>query len=148
MEDNMPTPLVGNFKKNATLILEKTEYKTRDNITNFNYNWYLKGEKQNNTSNYNEEEMTYFDGIEFLTFTDLFSAAIFGYDIFTFYISFILVSGQIIRAIFLGEAERVIYTEMVNQKKLFSVCEGIKISRMRKNYLQEEKLYYILIFHF
>jgi hypothetical protein len=34
---------------------------------------------------------------------------------------------------------------MVNQTKLFSVCEGIKISRMRKNFLQENKLYYLLI---
>ena len=34
---------------------------------------------------------------------------------------------------------------MVNQNKLFSVCEGIKISRMRKNYLQETKLYFLLI---
>ena len=145
MEDNMPTPLVKNFKKNITLILEKTEYNTSDNKTKYNYNWYLKEEKQNNTSKDKEEEINYFDGIEFLTFTDLFSATIFGYDIITFYISFILVSGQVIRAIFLGEAERVIYTEMVNPNKLFSVCEGIKISRIRKNYLQEEKLYYLLI---
>ena len=141
----MPTPLVKNFKKNITLILEKTEYNTSDNKTKYNYNWYLKEEKQNNTSKDKEEEINYFDGIEFLTFTDLFSATIFGYDIITFYISFILVSGQVIRAIFLGEAERVIYTEMVNPNKLFSVCEGIKISRIRKNYLQEEKLYYLLI---
>ena len=34
---------------------------------------------------------------------------------------------------------------MVNQTKLFSVCEGIKISRIRKNYLQEQKLYFLLI---
>ena len=34
---------------------------------------------------------------------------------------------------------------MVNINRLFSVCEGIKISRIRKNYLQEEKLYYLLI---
>ena len=104
----------------------------------------MKEEKQ--TDNYNnEEEINNFDGIEFLTFTDLFSVATFGYDVITFYISFIFVSGQIIRSVFLGGAERVIYSEMVNPNRLFSVCEGIKISRIRKNYLQEEKLYYLLI---
>ena len=34
---------------------------------------------------------------------------------------------------------------MVNPGKLFSVCEGIKIARIKKDFLQEEKLYYLLI---
>ena len=46
---------------------------------------------------------------------------------------------------FLGGAEKIIYREMVNPKQLFSLCEGIKISRMKKNFLQEEKLYFLLI---
>jgi hypothetical protein len=137
MENNIPNPLVTNLKKNVTLILEKT--KIRNN--KFSYNWYLKDEKEDNI----DEDLNNIDGIEFLTFTDLYSIATFGYDVITFYITFILVSGQLIRAIFLGEAERVIYTEMVNPSKLFSVCEGIKMSRIRNNYLQEEKLYYLLI---
>ena len=37
------------------------------------------------------------------------------------------------------------YAEMVNPGKLFSVCEGIKISRIKKDFLKEEKLYYLLI---
>ena len=142
MEDNWPNPLVENYKKNVTLILEKT--KINSNKTRFNYNWYLKEEKED--FNFEENiDTNNFDGIEFLCFTDLFSAATMGYDVITFYITFILVSGKLIRSIFLGEAERVIYTEMVNINRLFSVCEGIKISRIRKNYLQEEKLYYLLI---
>ena len=145
MEDNRPNPLVSNSKKNVTLILEKTKMATKSNYTRFNYNWCLKEEKIKENNNNNEEEMNDFDGIEFLTFTDLFSVATFGYDVITFYISFIFVSGQLIRAIFMGQAERVIYLEMVNPNRLFSVCEGIKISRIRKNYLQEEKLYYLLI---
>ena len=145
MEDNRPNPLVTNLKKNVTLILEKTKLTPNyTNYTRFSYNWYLKEEKKKDRYN-NEEEINYFDGIEFLTFTDLFSVATFGYDVITFYISFIFVSGQLIRSMFLGGAERVIYTEMVNPNRLFSVCEGIKISRIRKNYLQEEKLYYLLI---
>jgi len=133
-EDNAPNPIVKNSKRNVTLSLEKSDIKNHS----CNYNWYLK--EANDT---NQKE--YIEGIEFLTFTDLFSSVLFGYDVITFYITFIFVSGKIIRAIFLKQAERVIYTEMVNQKKLFSVCEGIKISRMRKNFLQEKKLYYLLI---
>ena len=138
MENNVPNPIVFNVKKNVTLILEKK------NLTNdkFSYNWFLKDEKQDLNINEKSDD---FEGIEFLTFTDLYSVATFGYDVITFYITFILVSEQLIRAIFMGQAERIIYTEMVNPSRLFSVCEGIKISRIRKNYLQEEKLYYLLI---
>ena len=34
---------------------------------------------------------------------------------------------------------------MVNPNRLFALCEGIKISRIRNDFLQEEKLYYLLI---
>jgi len=69
-----------------------------------------------------EEDLNNFDGIEFLTFTDLYSRGTFGYDVITFYITFILVSGKLIRANFMGQAKRIIYSEMVNPNKLFSVC--------------------------
>ena len=85
------------------------------------------------------------DGIKFITFSDFYSSLTFGMDVITFYVSFILVLGQVIRGAFLGQAERIMYAEMVNPGKLFSVCEGIKISRIKKDFLQEEKLYYLLI---
>ena len=66
-------------------------------------------------------------------------------DIITFYVSFVVVVGNIIRALFLGQSERIMYSEMVNPAKLLSVCEGIKIARIKKDFLQEEKLYYLLI---
>ena len=139
-EDNTPNPLVRSKKKNVTLSLEKT--RINNTRKNYNYNWFL---KEGNDTKKSKEKSDNIEGIEFLTFTDLFSSVIFGYDVITFYITFIFVSGKIIRALFLGQAKRIIYTEMVNQTKLFSVCEGIKISRMRKNFLQENKLYYLLI---
>ena len=74
-------------------------------------------------------------GINFITFSDLYSSATAGYDILTFYVTFILVVGQYIRSMLLGEAERVIYTEMVNPNKLLNVCEGIRISRIKKDFL-------------
>ena len=69
----------------------------------------------------------------------------FGYDVLTFYTAFVVVAGNLIRSIFLGQSERIMYSEMVNPNKLMSVCEGIKISRIKKDFLQEEKLYYLLI---
>ena len=140
MEDNTPNPLVKSEKKNVTLSLEKT--KINNTRISYNYNWYL---KEGNVTQKLGILDNNIEGIEFLTFTVLFSSVLFGYDVITFYITFIFVSGKVIRAIFLGQAERIIFTEMVNQNKLFSVCEGIKISRMRKNFLQEEKLYFLLI---
>ena len=37
------------------------------------------------------------------------------------------------------------YIQMVNPNRLFALCEGIKISRIKNDFLQEEKLYYLLI---
>ena len=34
---------------------------------------------------------------------------------------------------------------MVLPNKLLSLCEGIRIARIKKDYLQEEQLYYVLI---
>ena len=59
--------------------------------------------------------------------------------------AFIVVGGNYIRLFFLGSAERVIYTEMVLPNKLLNLCEGIRIARIKKDYLKEEQLYYLLI---
>ena len=83
--------------------------------------------------------------IEFITFSDLYSSATAGYNILTFYVAIVLVVGQYIRLILMGQAERVIYTEMVNPNKLLTLCEGIRISRIKKDFLQEDRLYYLLI---
>ena len=80
-----------------------------------------------------------------MTFSDLYSQVTFGYDVLTFYVTFVIVAGRVIRAIFLGNAERIMYIQMVNPNRLFALCEGIKISRIRNDFLQEEKLYYLLI---
>ena len=88
---------------------------------------------------------SYDEGIYFITFTDLYSKITFGYDVLTFYITFIYFAGTLIRQLYLGQAERVIYTEMVNPNKLINVCEGIRISRIKKDFVQEDRLYYLLI---
>ena len=121
--DEKPMSLVNNNKNKIKLTLKRED----DNV----YNWYI--ETENN------------EGIKFVTFSDLYSKVTFGYDVLTFYITFVIVAGKVIRAIFLGNAERIMYIQMVNPNRLLSLCEGIKISRIRNDFLQEEKLYYLLI---
>ena len=119
--DEKPMSLDYN-KKKIQLTLKK-----EDNV----FNWYV--QTDNN------------EGIKFVTFSDLYSEVTFGYDVLTFYVTFVIVAGRVIRAIFLGNAERIMYIQMVNPNRLFALCEGIKISRIRNDFLQEEKLYYLLI---
>ena len=120
--DEKPLALDTN-KKSIKLMLKRDD--------NYVYNWYVETEKN--------------EGIKFVTFSDLYSKVTFGYDVLTFYVTFVIVAGKIIRAIFLGNAERIMYIQMVNPNRLFALCEGIKISRIRNDFLQEEKLYYLLI---
>ena len=122
--DEKPMSLVSNENKNKIILTLKRE---ELNV----YNWYI--ETDNN------------QGIKFVTFSDLYSKVTFGYDVLTFYVTFVILAGKVIRAIFLGSAERIMYIQMVNPNRLFSLCEGIKISRIRNDFLQEEKLYYLLI---
>ena len=125
--DEAPTILL-KYKVGATLVLSK---QTKGEKTYFNWNIYSDSIQDS--------------GLEFITFSDFYSSFTFGMDVITFYVSFVVVVGNLIRAVFLGQAERIMYSEMVNPGKLFSVCEGIKISRIKKDFLQEEKLYYLLI---
>ena len=121
--DDKPMALLTNNKNKIKLTLQRDELNV--------YNWYI--ETENN------------EGIKFVTFSDLYSQVTFGYDVLTFYVTFVIVIGKVIRAVFLGTAERIMYIQMVNPNRLFSLCEGIKISRIRNDFLQEEKLYYLLI---
>ena len=118
-------------KRDAKLILKRVEYEEKNYV-------YWEIIDDNGEKNLD-------DGILFITFADLYSSLTMGYDVLTFYTAFVVVAGNLIRSIFLGQSERIMYSEMVNPSKLMSVCEGIKISRIKKDFLQEEKLYYLLI---
>ena len=117
-------------------------------IDQYNKFWYIKSSNLTNeiipnlNINNNEDKI---EGIQIITFSDTFSKITFGYNVLTFYMAFVLLVGNYLRTIFLGSAERVIYTEMVLPNKLLNVCEGIRISRIKKDYLKEEQLYYLLI---
>ncbi len=84
-------------------------------------------------------------GLIFYTFSDLISPTSESYDVLTFYVTFILIIGKFVRSIISGEAERVIYSEMPRPHKLLIMCEGIKISRYKKDLVREDRLYYVLI---
>lgn len=84
-------------------------------------------------------------GIKFYTFSDMVSPTTASYNVLSFYIAFVLVIGRYIRTFISGEVERVIYTEMPRPKKLLNLCEGIKISRYKKDLEREDQLYYVLI---
>lgn len=73
-------------------------------------------------------------GISFLVLSDQVSLPMANYDIMTFYITFILVIGQVIRGIIVNEAERIVFTEMPQPKCLINLCEGTKISRYRMQF--------------
>ncbi len=73
-------------------------------------------------------------GIEFHTFSEKISSTSANYDVLTFYITFILVIGQILRGAITGDAERVILSETPELLDLMNLCEGIKIYRYRHNF--------------
>lgn len=81
----------------------------------------------------------------FFTFSDMVSPTTASYNVLSFYLAFVWVIGRYIRTLISGETERVIYTEMPRPKKLLNLCEGIKISRYKKDLDREDQLYYVLI---
>ncbi len=101
--------------------------------------------KCNSQSSYWAIKLKGQSGLIFYTFSDLISPTSESYDVLTFYVTFILIIGKFVRSIISGEAERVIYTEMPRPHKLLIMCEGIKISRYKKDLVREDRLYYVLI---
>jgi hypothetical protein len=98
-----------------------------------------------NDSKYWNISMSNGSGVTFYAFCDMVSPTTSSYNVLTFYIAFVLVIGKFIRTFISGETERVIYTEMPRPAKLLKICEGIKISRYKKDLEREDQLYYVLI---
>lgn len=117
-------------KKNETVINYSRSY------------WSVKLKENNITENITDENR---NGLLFVTLSDQVSETTSSYDVLGFYISFILVIGNLIRNNISGEETRIILTEMPEPESLMTLCEGIKISRYRQDFVKEEHLYYILI---
>ena len=105
-----------------------------DNI----YHSYL--ESYFNFGNQNEEK-----GLFFHVFSDKVSTTTSGYSVMGFYFSFILLVGTYVRNFFAGQPSKITLTEMPCCQEIINLCEGIKVSRYSFDFVQEEKLYYILM---
>ena len=81
----------------------------------------------------------------FHTFSNKVPKTFSSYGVITFYTTFILVFGNMIKGIFAGEAMKVHLTEMPHPEHLVNLCEGILISRYSYELEKEEQLYYVLI---
>ena len=134
----------------------KALYKeNKDIFTAFDVQLGFKGCRMiNNTPNYLESYFTFAmknestgikEGIKFHIFSDKVSTTTQSYSALTFYVGLVLVIGNYIRNFFSGQPEKIILTEMPNNKDIMDLCEGIKISRYSYDFEEEEKLYYILI---
>ena len=84
-------------------------------------------------------------GLEFIIVSDKYSKAIFGYSVMGFYISIILVAANYFRFIFQGSANTIWLTEIPVADPVLTICEAIYLSRVEKDLLQEDNLYWTLI---
>jgi hypothetical protein len=124
-----------NFK-NLTATLQFSCYKNEAGQIDYSNSYYTLTKE-----NPNDEDK----GITFHTFSDKVSSTSARYDVLTFYITFILVIGNIIRNVLSGEETKIVLTEMPETSCLIKLCEGIRISRYRFDFDREEYLYYVLI---
>jgi len=92
-----------------------------------------------------DQSLSIGNGIYFVTFSDMISETTSSYDVLGFYISSIFVIGKVIRSFISGEETRIILSEMPQPENIMTLCEGVKISRYRRDFRKEEYLYYVLI---
>ena len=88
---------------------------------------------------------TEYSGVEFHAFNEKISEAFSGYNIITFYVTFILVAGKYIADYLSSEPEKIMYTDLPHPELIVELCEGIIISRYNNDFKEEESLYTILI---
>ena len=85
------------------------------------------------------------NGIIFVTLSEKVSQTTSNYDVLGFYLTFILVIGKFLKSFIEGDDLKVVMTEMPEPEAIMNLCEGIKISRYRQDFVKEEHLYYVLI---
>ena len=110
-------------KLGATLVLNKQK---KGKTTYYNWNIY--------TNDGNNEDT----GLEFITFSDFYSSFTFGMDVITFYVSFVVVVGNIIRVVFLGQSERIMYAEWLIQVNFFLFVKESKFPELKKIFYKKK----------
>ena len=93
----------------------------------------------NNSTDSLEEEIT------FVVFNELYSLTTNSYNIITFYVTFVLLFGKLLRSGFESPFQDIILLEMPNPDKLIQVYKGIKLARYKNELYKEEELYYLLM---
>ena len=84
-------------------------------------------------------------GITLYTLSDKVTPQFFSYSLITFYVSVIYVIGGFLRKAVYPPTEKFFITEMPNSEKMLQLCEGIVLSRLSKNIVQEEILFFVLM---
>ena len=84
-------------------------------------------------------------GLVLYTFSDKVTPGLIDYSVITFYVSIVFVAGKLIRSYLWGDTPRISIKEVPYPDELLIICEGVVISRMRKDIYREEELYMLLI---
>ena len=129
-------------------MIEDEEYFIRKNVSLGFQGCSIENEKHNYFNSYftftiyeNGSEIP----LEFHTFSDQFSKTTYGYSVLAFYLTFVLLAGSYIREFLQRGPESIMLDEMPHPKKIVDLCEGVKISRYRYDFKNEEFLYTVLI---
>ncbi|EGR33222.1 hypothetical protein IMG5_058980 [Ichthyophthirius multifiliis] len=140
--DNLSAEQQQKYTKDAHLNLKcKLDNESQKFDNNIQY-WILTESKQE-YKNKNHDEFN--DGIKFYILSDKYSSALLGFSIITIYTSVILVIGKVIKSVFSGNIDMLMYSEQPFPDKLIKVCEAIGYSRTKRDLIKENLLYYELI---
>jgi hypothetical protein len=90
---------------------------------------------------YNPEEMS----VSYVIISNNYSPATFDFSAITFYVSVVYLAARITRSILGNNINNLIIEEIQNPDYLINLCEGIYVSRMAKDLVREQVLYYELI---
>ena len=133
------TPVISS---NSSEKLIKFEYPElfEDNLNNKTINSTEKIDSIHKDEVESSEQM----GLVFYTFSDKVTPGLINYSVITFYVSIVFVAGKLVRSFLWGNTPKILIKDVPYPDELLTICEGVVISRMRKDILKEEELYMLL----
>ncbi|EAR86334.2 transmembrane protein, putative (macronuclear) [Tetrahymena thermophila SB210] len=85
------------------------------------------------------------NGLIFYVLCDKYSSVLQGLSIITIYTSVILVIGKLIKSVFSGDIQLLMFTDQPHSDKLIKICDAIAYSRTERDLIKENLLYWELI---
>ncbi|KAL4474993.1 hypothetical protein ABPG74_001689 [Tetrahymena malaccensis] len=85
------------------------------------------------------------NGLTFYVLCDKYSSVLQGLSIITIYTSVILVIGKLIKSVFSGDIQLLMFTDQPHSDKLIKICDAIAYSRTERDLIKENLLYWELI---